>query len=90
MRYWLIEGYDSMEKIYEKKIKAGIFSEKQLEDLIKALVATAGLNFDEIVGAYAKKNSRVRNELLSVQKSSKPYTITCGSNPHFIARIVDE
>lgn len=90
MKYWIIGGYDSFEKIFEKKVKAGLFTEKQMEELIKALAAKAGFNFNEIIGAYARKNSRIRNELLVVHKSFKPYSLICGDNPHFITRVIDE
>jgi hypothetical protein len=87
--YWHIEGYDSLNKIYDRKIKAGYFSEKQIQTLLMALAARAGLNFDEIVSAYAKKGTKIANELLSVQKDGPyPITYSCGSNPHFIARII--
>ncbi len=56
-RHWHIEGHDSFEKIYDKKVKLGCFSENQIKDLVKALTAKAAFNFDEIVGAYAKKTT---------------------------------
>lgn len=53
-----------------------------------ALAAKAGLNFNEIVGAYAKKNTKTSNDFLSIQKDG-PYPVyTCGDNQHFHARIV--
>jgi hypothetical protein len=91
-RYWHIEGYDSSTKIYDRKVRFGYFSENQIQNLLKALSAKAGdLSLDEIVGAYAKKKTKIAIELLSVQKNG-PYPVyRCGSNPHFIARlIVDE
>ncbi len=67
-RYWHIEGYNSLRKIYDKKIKVGCFSDSQIKNLLKALTAKAGLSFDEIVGAYAKKNTKISNEHLLIQK----------------------
>ena len=58
-RYWHIEGHDSFEKIYDKKVKLGCFSENQIKDLLKALTAKAAFSFNEIAGAYAKKNTRI-------------------------------
>jgi len=90
-RYWHIEGYDSLKKIFDKKVKIGCISQNQIQDILKALAAKANLNFEEIVGAYAKKNSKIHNNLLLINKSvTKPVTYTCGKNPHFIARIVVE
>jgi hypothetical protein len=87
-KYWHIEGYDSTTKIYDRKVKVGFFSENQIQNLLKALAAKAGLSFDEIVGAYAKKKTKISNDLLSIQKDG-PYLIyMCGDNPHFIARVV--
>src|SRR5205807_5901444 len=66
--YWHIEGYDSQDKIYDRKVKLGYFSHKQIQALLKALAAKAGLNFDEIVGAYTKKGTKIANDLLSIHK----------------------
>ena len=89
-KYWHIEGYDSTTKIYDRKVIVGSFSNNQIQNLLKALVAKAGLSFDEIVGAYAKKKTRISNDFLLIQKEG-PYPVyVCGDNPHFIARIVVE
>ena len=53
-----------------------------------ALTAKAGLNFDEIIGAYASSSSKISNNLLSIQRGLYP-VISCGNNPHFIARVID-
>ena len=59
--YWQIEGYDGLTKFYDQKVKVGCFSENQIKNLLMALAAKAGLNFDEIVGAYAKKRTKIWN-----------------------------
>lgn len=87
-RYWHIEGYDSTTKIFDKKIKAGYFTENQIKSLLMALTARAGLNFNEIVGAYSKKKTRISNDLLSVHKCGPYPEYMCGDNPHFIAKLV--
>ncbi len=87
-KLWVICGYDSMEQIFEIRVPVGCFSEKQIQELLKALAAKAGLSFDEIVGAYAKRNTALANVLLGVNKDERHQQYTCGSNPHFIARIV--
>ena len=89
-RYWHIEGYDGLTKIYDRKVKVGYFSENQIKNLLMALAAKAGLNFDEIVGAYAKKRTKIWNELLSIRKDGPHPIYMCGENPHFIARVVVE
>ncbi len=88
-RYWHIEGYDSLTKIYDRKVKVGCFSMKQLPALLMALAAKAGLNLDEIVGAYAYRRSTIANNLLSVQKHGPYPVFFCGDNPRFIARLVE-
>ena len=48
-----------MNKIYERKVKLSYLSQNQIQALLKALVAKAGLDFNEIVGAYAKKGTKI-------------------------------
>jgi hypothetical protein len=87
-KQWLIRGYDSAAMIYEKRVAVGQLTEDQVKALLMALAAKAGLTFDEIVGAYAKRRTKIANNLLQVQREG-PHTIfMCGSNPHFIASIV--
>jgi hypothetical protein len=89
-KYWHIEGYESTTKIYDRKVKVGFFSENQIRNLLKALAAKAGLTFDEIVGAYAKKKTMIFNDLLSIQKEGPHPVYMCGDNPSFIARVIVE
>jgi hypothetical protein len=56
----------------------------------KTLAAKAGLTQDEIVGAYAKRGTKIANDLLIVHKDSAYPTFWCGSNPHFAVSVVDE
>jgi hypothetical protein len=57
--HWLIQGYDSQAKIYERRVNIGQLTDKQVAALLMTLVAKAGLTFDEIVGAYAKKRTKI-------------------------------
>ncbi len=75
--------------IFETKVKRTIFSEYQIEALLKALVAKAGLTYPEIVGAYANRNAKIANVHLDVHQDSTQATYMCGSNPHFVASVVD-
>ena len=86
--YWHIEGYDSFNKIYDRKVRLGYFSEKQVQVLLRVITAKAGLNLDEIVGAYAKKGTKIANSLLIVKKDGPCPIYSCGDNPHFIVRVV--
>jgi hypothetical protein len=87
-RYWLIQGHDSFESVFKMKVGIGEFTSDQIQDLLKALAAKTGLTFQEIVGAYAKRGTKIANDLLAVHHDFPTYM--CGSNPTFTARIVDE
>ena len=65
------------------------FTEDQVKHLLRALVAKAGLTDAEIVGAYAKRKTKIANDLLSVQKDFNYSTYACGDNPSFTASVVD-
>jgi hypothetical protein len=90
MKFWKIEGYDSLTKIYEKELKSGCFSEKKIQALLQSLVAKAGLDFDEIVGAYAKRKTKIANDLLLVQRDGTSSRLVCGDNPYFTARVIEK
>lgn len=89
-RYWKIEGYDGVQKVFEKKLRVWAFSENQIQAALKTLAAKASLDCDEILGAYARKGSKEANTLLVVHRSQAKPVFTCGENPHFIATVVDE
>lgn len=92
--YWIIEGFDSSKMIFSKRVPVGSLTERQLESLLKALTAKAGLEFDEIVGAYATKRTKIYNRHLEIQKYNDDERRTtvrwCGNNPHFVARSVKD
>ena len=88
--YWRIRGYDSLEQIFDRTVELGQFTENQIKRLLMTLAAKAGLGYDEIVGAYATRRTKIANDLLTVQKDSMYSTYCCGSNPHFAASVVDE
>tara|TARA_Y100001001_G_C7821387_1_gene243584 strand:- start:123 stop:416 length:294 start_codon:yes stop_codon:yes gene_type:complete len=87
-RYWKIEGFNGSTKIFKETVKVGMYSEAQMKLLLKSLVCKAGLGFNEIVGAYARRGTWFANDLLEVTVSDGPTKVLmCGSNPHFTARI---
>ena len=88
--YWLIRGYDGFKTIFEKRVGLGQFTDDQIQHLLQALAAKAGLNFAEIVGAYATRRTKISNDLLAVHKDMKHSTYMCGSDPVFTASVVDE
>ena len=86
--YWLIQGFDSNDKIFEKRVNIGQIGDGQIEALLMALAARAGLTFDEIVGAYAKQRTKLSNSLLLVTRREPEHSFKCGENPFFTARVV--
>lgn len=87
-KQWLIEGYDGFNLIYERRVDIGQLTQGQVKALLMALTAKAGLTFDEILGAYAKRRTKIANNLLQVQRGG-PHTIfMCGVGPHFKVSIV--
>lgn len=62
-----------------------------MKDLLRTLAAKY-LTQEEIIGAYAKRGTRIFNGLLEVrqehQVERKRKIYTCGSNPHFVATTV--
>lgn len=87
---WRIRGYDSLKPIFERTVELGQFNENQMGHLLMALAAKAGLSYDEIVGAYAKRRTKIANDFLIVQRDPKYPSFSCGLNPHFVASVVDE
>ena len=87
-KYWVITGWDSTAMIYEKTVKFGCFSEKQMKNLLRTLTAKHGLTDNEIVASYARKNTKIASPLLlEVQVSGKPYCLSCGTNPYFTVQV---
>lgn len=89
--HWLIRGYESTKKIFERKVKYGVFSEQQIQTLLMVLAGT-DLNFDEILGACARKGTKIHTDLLKVEHeaSQSVYIYTCGrGNRYFIAEIAE-
>ena len=86
--YWMIRGFDSTKPIFEERVGLGQFTEQQIQRVLQALTAKAGLRFTEIVGAYARRRSKIANKLLEVHRDGLTYL--CGTNPHFVASVVDE
>lgn len=84
---WHIVGWDSQEKIFETHAPLGCFSEKQIQSLLMCLAANYGLTGDEIVGAYARRRTRLANDLLACTKDGLYPVYNCGDNPYFTARV---
>lgn len=89
-RYWRVRGYDSLSPIFDKTVSVGHFSESQIQLLLQVLAAKRGLSDEEIVGALARRGTRISNDLLAVHKDPNQPTWMCGSDPWFTASVVGE
>lgn len=88
--FWQIRGHDGFKTIFETTIRLGQLTDAQMKHLLRALTAKASLGNREIVGAYAKRKTKIANMLLDVQKDCRYPTYTCGCSPVFSASVVDE
>ena len=88
--YWRIRGFDGSTQVFERTVEIGQFTYNQIQHLLKALVAKAGLDNDEMIGAYAKRGTKIANDHLAIVKDFESPTYMCGSNPHFVAAVIDE
>lgn len=88
--FWRIRGYDGSTLIFAKTVGIGQFTEDQIKQLLKTLTAKAGLGYEEIIGAYATRRTKIANDRLAIHNDLEYPTFTCGSNPHFTGSVVDE
>lgn len=89
-RYWRIRGYNNSTQIFDTRVEVGQITYDQIKQMLKALSAKAGLDYREIVGAYAKRRTKIANDLLAIHREAESATLSCGANPHFVASVVDE
>ena len=89
-RYWRIRGYDRATPIFDQSIPIGQITNGNMEELLRVLVAK-GLSPRELIGAYAKRGTKIHNGFLEIHKENQPEKrrtlYTCGHNPHFVAFI---
>lgn len=87
-RVWRIQGYDGSELIFEERFPISQMTTEQVIQLLRAL-ASRHLSSTEIVGAYARRRTRLANDLLHVHKDwqdeKRRMVYMCGENPHYVA-----
>ena len=89
--YWRIVGYQSTKKIFETDLPYGLFTDRQMSNVLRVLTAKAGLTFDEIIDSYVGRHTKRYRSELEVQVQGKPkFCLTCGSNPYFVASVIDK
>ena len=86
-RVWLIEGYDSLDKIFEVEIDVNLIPPCNLAPMLQCLVAKHGLTDGEIVGSFRKRKTRRRLSHLDVVRPDRYGSLSCGSNPYFHATV---
>ncbi len=84
--FWRIRDDDG----FDMTVGFGQFTGEQIKHLLRALTAKGNLDKREIVGAYAKRKTKIANGLLEVQRDSRYPTYRCGGGPVFTASVVDE
>jgi len=89
-KYWRIRGHKKFDTIVDLKIPFGSLTESQLQALLKCFMAKGEFSYEEIVGAYVKRNTKQAHEFLNVQKNGPYPEYSCGNDPSFVAIIVDE
>lgn len=88
MQVWHIKGFDGTELVYETKVALHLFSDRQIEELLRRLVSR-NLSEEEVVEASLNRKDR-RTAVLEVSRSAQlPRIISCGENPHYSARVVE-
>lgn len=88
MRFWRVRGYDGTKLIYEKSVSVGLFTARQVKLLLQFLTERAGLSEDEIFGAMISPHADQYNCLLEVKREGPLLRFVCGTNPHFIADVI--
>lgn len=87
-KLWKLQVYDGLTLLYEQKVRFGQITERSIADLLRALVAKHSLSEAEIVGSFAKKGTKIRNDLLEVERlRGGAYGYTCGESPYATATI---
>ena len=89
-RTWRIRGYKKFDMIVDLTIPCGSLTETKLQELLKCLAAKEALSYGEIVGAYVKRRTTLAHEILHVQRNGPYPEFNCGTDPSFIAIVVDE
>ena len=89
-RYWRIRVYKRFDTIFDVTIPVGSMTENQVQELLKCLAAKEGLSYEEVIGAYVKRNTKRAHELLNVRKNGPYPEYDCGQDPSFVAIVVDE
>jgi len=84
-RFWVIQGFDGSESLYEGEFAFSRYSEKQMTELLRLLVAKEALSAREIVESIGRKSTG----LLEVHRQMDGKLFMCGQGIHFAARVTE-
>ena len=84
---WDITLYSSDKVLFSTEIPHGCTTDTMVANLLKALVAKAGLSYEDICDCYTKSNTRKHAIHLDVRTESnkKRFIMSCGLNPYAVA-----
>ncbi len=87
-RYWKIEGYDGLDRRFERVLPMSSLTASGVVALLQRLFATH-LDLDEIVSSSLRQKAEGYTSHLEskvCQVGRRP-TITVGENPHYVASV---
>jgi hypothetical protein len=76
--------------IVDLMIPFGSLTVGQLQQMLKCFAAKEALSYQEIVGAYVKRKTKRAHDVLYVRKCGPYQEYMCGTDPLFVATVVDE
>lgn len=86
-KYWRIEGFDGVRRIYDRAVQCSELSEAELGTLLEELVI-AHSNVGESGARLPADHQRATRH--QVRRSvTLPPTFSCGDDPHFVAVLLD-
>ena len=88
-RKWRIRGFDGMNLMFECDVPIHHLSELQIEEVLRRL-ASRHLTEREILTASLNRNGKPTSLLDVGRTNQTPLTMTCGSDPHYVARVVED
>jgi hypothetical protein len=86
-RVWRVTGWNSLEKVYERRFPLNDFSEGQMTQMLVRFVAKL-MTFDEIAAHCRKRRKgEARGEFEAIVASGGSNSISVGTNPYFVAEV---
>ncbi|RUV04213.1 MULTISPECIES: hypothetical protein [unclassified Mesorhizobium] len=84
MSAWLIQGYDGLELMFQRRFSP-VFSEREIAALLQRLAAR-DLSVAEVFNASLRRSMKEYSPFLEVKRESGPRVVlSCGENRHYTA-----